>query len=190
MKGAVMREFVRWYARRVPAPVLRDIWDELPDSARLALDLRAEAFGVLPSTWYDAAVFHALIDAILRRVPEAERDALLREGTRAGMEASARGVYRWVFGKLSPELYARNIQRLWSLVHDTGTREIVMTSPTTAISTTRDWPGHHPSLCTSTLEAMCSMLEMMGCRGVRAERTQCISDGSPSCVARVSWSDA
>lgn len=187
IKGAVVREFVRWYVKRLPPAGVQAIWDELPEGARRVLDEHAEALGLLPSMWYDAAVVHALIEAMLRDVPQDQRDAVLRAGTRAGIEASARGIYRWVVSNLTPQLYARNIQRFWSLVHDTGERKIVMTSPTTAVSTTRAWAGHHPDLCTTTIEAMCAMLEMTGCRDVHAERVQCVSEGAPACVAHVRW---
>lgn len=117
---------------------------------------------MLISSWYDSRIVHALLDGVRAQVPDVEWLAFLRDGTRAGIHASASGVYRWMVRKLTPELYARNIQRLWNLLHDSGTREIVMTSCASAVSTTRDWTGHHPTLCVIVGEAMAALLELMG----------------------------
>jgi hypothetical protein len=186
-KGAVVREFLKWYAHQQPAGALARVYRDVPAHLRVELDPDAEALGVLPSSWYESAVIHALIEAVQQQLPPRERDAILAEGVRAGMHASAKGVYRWILRALTPELYARNIQRFWNLMHDTGVREIVMTSKTSAISTTSDWAGHHPALCASTVHAMAAILELTGCKNVIAERTACVSDGAPACVAKYSW---
>lgn len=186
-KGAVVREFLRWYAREQPRGALRRVWEELPPDAQRELDPEAEALGVLPSTWYEAGLIVALIEAVQRQLGPSS-DAVIAEGVREGIRASAHGIYRWLLHRVvTPEMYARNIQRLWNMMHDTGSREIVITSKTTAVSTTRDWAGHHPVICTSTIEAMAAILELTGCKNVKARRTACVSEGAEACVAEFSW---
>ena len=73
------------------------------------------------------------------------------------------------------------------MLHDTGEREIVMTSPTSCISYTRAWPGHHPVLCLATLETMRGLFEIMGCEDVHGVRVACVSAGARECVSQLHW---
>lgn len=187
IKGAAVREFLRWYAQRTSAGDLRDAVASMSPPLRALFDPEADAVGVLPSSWYDSAAVHALIDALFARIAPEDRDAAIREGARFAVAASARGIYRFVLERLTPEVYCRNIQRLWNMLHDTGEREIAVLEPGRARSTIRDWDGHHPALCRATTETMAAIFEVMGARGVEVERTACVSDGAPECVAVLRW---
>jgi hypothetical protein len=187
IKGAAVREFLRWYAQRSSPEALREALAELPPGMRSLFDPTTEALGVLASSWYDTRTIAELVQVIIRTVPPMEREASVRDGARFAVKASARGIYRFVLERLSPEMYARNIQRLWNMLHDTGTREIVMTSEASATSYTRDWPGHDPFLCLATVHTMAAILEVMGCSHVHAKRVQCVADGASECVAELRW---
>ena len=161
---------------------------------RMSPDVRAEFSlenGVphlLPSSWYDVRLAHALLDETLGAAPATERPRIAREAARAGVTASARGVYRFMLAQLgSPELYARHIQRLWRQLHSGGTREVRIVAPGEAESEIRDWPGHHPLLCALTNETMAAVFEIMGASQVVLRREQCVSEGAPLCRTHVSW---
>lgn len=72
-------------------------------------------------------------------------------------------------------------------IHDTGDRKIELTAPGEALSSVRNWAGHHRMLCLLTVETMCAMFETMGCKNVQHERASCVSDGATECVTRVTW---
>jgi hypothetical protein len=178
---------LRWYAQQTSREELRRIVTELPPELRAPFDPDSEAVGVLASNWYESAAVNALIDAMLASFPPGQRHDAIRSAAEFAMQATARGIYRFVLERLTPETYTRNIQRLWNLMHDTGTREIVLTSPESCISICRDWPGHGPNLCLATMESMRAMLSMMGCNDISARRVACVARGAPECVAELEW---
>jgi hypothetical protein len=189
IKGSAVRELLVWYERKVGKLELHRVVAALPPDVRDTFDLHKEALGVLSSTWYPARPIHALCDVITRNLSPESRWALAREGATAGVDASVRGIYRFVLERIAtPERYAQHIQRLWSMLHDTGERSIVIVRPGLAESETASWRGHHPFLCEVTVATMAAMFGKMGCSGVVAERIRCVSDGSPTCRSRVRWS--
>src|SRR5262249_53719572 len=121
--------------------------------------------------------------------PPAERARMMHEATRAAVDASMRGVYAFLLGKVvTPELYARNIQRLWRVLHDTGKREIRIVAKGQATSRTWDWPGHHPLLCELNQQTMAAIFEKMGESDVRILRVACVGyDGGTECLYQVTW---
>lgn len=188
IKGAAIRELVRCYVREHGADDLRRAIEALPAELKSDLDLDEEALGILSSTWYDVRIVHALLDALVARHPPAERRTLLATTAREAVHASASGVYRFVVGQIvTPGFYARNIQRLWNMLHDSGQREILIERDGLARSRTWDWPGHHPLLCDVAIETMCAVLELTGREEVVAVRRTCVSDGARECLVDVRW---
>ena len=187
IKGAAVREFLRWYSQRRSPEALRAALATLPPDVQELFDPSADGLGLLPSSWYDSRAVHLLLESIVASTPEAELPETIREGARFAIDQSVRGIYRFVLVQLTPDIYVRQIQRLWRMLHDTGEREIVMLSRSSCRSFTRDWPGHHPVLCAATIESMTAILEILGCRGVRAQRIACVSHGAPECVADLEW---
>jgi hypothetical protein len=187
IKGAAVREFLRWYAERASPGALRAAVASLPEELRRTFDPDLEALGVLPSSWYESRAVHLLMDALFRAVPEHAREASIRDGARYSIDQTTRGIYRFIIARITPELYVRQVQRLWGLLHDNGEREIVMTGKTSCRSYTRRWPGHHPVLCQASTETMARVFELMGCASVRVSRIACVSDGAPECVADLRW---
>lgn len=188
IKGAAVRELVSWYIRDHGADDFRHALEVVPLELKRDLDANEEALGILSSTWYDVRIVHALLDSLVARHPPAERRALLASAAREAVHTSASGVYRFVVGQIvTPGFYARNIQRLWNMLHDSGRREIVIEREGLARSRTWDWPGHHPLLCDVTIETMCAVLELTGRQEVVATRRTCVSDGARECVVDVRW---
>lgn len=188
IKGAAIREVVRWYARTNGHEALARSIGAMPPEYARQLDPKDDALGVIASAWYDAALVHAMLDAIVAPYPAGDRHVLLKTAAREAVGTSMNGVYRFVVGQIvTPSFYARNIQRLWRMLHDTGKREIIIVREGHATSRTWDWPGHHPLLCEITIETMCAIFELTGRKDVVARRTQCVSHGAAECVADVRW---
>ncbi len=188
VKGAAIREVVRWYARQHGPAAMAELVTHMPADVVAQLDPSEEALGILASKWYEAHVVHALLDAVAAQYAPAERPAILKTAAREAVGTSMSGVYKFVVAQIvTPTFYARNIQRLWRMLHDGGMREIVIDRPGHAISRTWSWPGHHPLLCEITIETMCAILELTGCKDVHARRTHCVAHGAHECVADVRW---
>jgi hypothetical protein len=188
IKGAAIREVVRWYARTKGRDSLARAVTQMPSGIARQLDATDDALGIIASTWYDAEVVHAMLDAIVAPYPAGDRHVLIRTAAREGVRTSMNGVYKFVVAQIvTPGFYARNIQRLWRMLHDTGSREITVLRDGHAISRTWDWPGHHPLLCETAIETMCAIFELTGQKDVVARRTHCVSHGASECVAEVRW---
>lgn len=179
---------MRWYVRTHGAGGMERAVRAMPPELAKELDVTDDALGILSSSWYDVRMVHALLDALVAPHPPVERRALLATAAREAVRASSNGVYRFVVGQIvTPSFYARNIQRLWNMLHDTGRREIVIERDGLARSRTWDWPGHHPLMCDVAIETMCAVFELTGREGVVATRRSCVSDGAQECVVDVRW---
>lgn len=160
----------------------------MPPDVAAQLDAGDDALGLIASAWYDVTVVHVMLDAIVAPYPAGDRHVLIKTAAREAVKSSMNGVYKFVVAQIvTPSFYARNIQRLWRMLHDTGSREIQIVREGHAISRTWDWPGHHPLLCEVTIETMCAIFELTGGKEVVARRTQCVSHGASECVADVRW---
>jgi hypothetical protein len=188
IKGASMREILRWHERNGGRDQLRAIGAALPQELRALVDLEAEALGIMPSTWYPATLSHALLEGMFAGMTREKRTARMREGAHAAIRVVGRGVYRLALEKLAtPAVLASNIQRLWSLLNDDGDRVFVLSPPRGAESTTRDWSGHGLVLCELMTETTGAVLETMGLTNVTIERVACVAHGAPACVTRFRW---
>jgi hypothetical protein len=188
IKGASMREILRWHERNGGREQLRAIGERLAPALRTHLDLDAEALGILPNTWYPAPLSHALLEGVFSGLTPEKRRAKMREAAHAALRVMGRGMYRLVLEKLAtPRVLAANIQRLWNLLYDDGDREFVLTTPNSVESTTRDWSGHGIVLCELMTENTAAVLETMGMTHVTVDRVACVGHGAPACVTRFRW---
>jgi hypothetical protein len=188
LKGSAIREIVRWYVRTHGVDAIQTAVRAMPPELARDLDPTDDALGILSSTWYDVRIVHALLDGLVAPYPPAERRALLSTGAREAVRASSNGVYRFVVAQIvTPSFYARNIQRLWNMLHDSGRREIVIEREGLALSRTWDWPGHHPLMCDVAIETMCAVFELTGRESVIATKRSCVSDGARECLVEVRW---
>ncbi len=188
IKGASVREILRWHERNGGREQLRAIGQRLPPELRGYVDLDAEALGLMPNTWYPAVLSHALLDGMFAGLSREKRTAKMREAAHAAIRVMGRGMYRLVLEKLAtPRILASNIQRLWTLLHDDGEREFVLTGDASIESTTRDWTGHGLPLCELMTETTAAVLETMGLTNVTVERIACVAHGAAQCQTRYRW---
>jgi len=188
IKGAAVREVLRWHERNGGREQLKALGRSLPHGLRVHVDPNAEALGILPSHWYPAPLAHALLDGIFAALPHERRTERMREAAHAAIKVMARGMYRLVLEKLAtPRVLSANIQRAWNLLLDDGTRSFVLTSETSVESTTSDWSGHGAMLCELMTENTAAVLETMGLADVQVERAECVAHGASKCVTRFRW---
>jgi hypothetical protein len=188
MKGAGISNFLVWYVGRFGHARLRRIAEGIPEPHRAYFRTEDPTLGMLASTWYPAAAIHPLLDGFLAE-HGAERGLLAREGARATMEATLKGVYRWLFeSMMTPERYARNAQKLFSRYYEPGTMLKTPLGDHGHLSVVRDWPGHHPLLCDMLVNTAEYVYSALGCRDVRASRMACVSEGAPDCRFEITWS--
>lgn len=187
IKGAALREVLRWYERERGRAALRAIHDGLPPELATELDPDAEALGMLPSGWYPSALGHRLMAGVFGTLPEGAREESMRAAAHAALRATARGVYRVVLARVvSPGFLASNIQRLWSLLHSDGERFMVVRGNEIE-SRTRSWSGHDRLLCRFMMENTAAMLETMGHREVSLDVRSCVADGAEECAVVYRW---
>lgn len=188
IKGAVMRALLEWY-RKTQGPVAYErVFAQLTDAERAELgergDRRAE---LLPNGWYDVEVAHHLAEIVYGPLTKSERARLARDGARHGLSSLSKGVYQFVAKQIvSPAFYARHIQRLFRLLHDSGERHIEV-GEREALSITSNWAGHHPLLCLQLNETTAAVFETLGCREVTVVPLSCVSDGARDCRCRLRW---
>jgi hypothetical protein len=190
IKGAGIVHFVRWYAGRFGQDRLRRTAGRIPEQHLAAFDLDDPALGVLASSWYPAAAIHALLDGFVADHPS-DLPVLAREGARATIDATLKGVYRWLFETMmTPERYGRNAQKLFSRYYEPGTMTKQPLGDAGHLSIVRDWPGHHPLLCDMLVHTAEYVYAALGCRDVRSPRTACVAQGAPECRFEITWNPA
>jgi len=167
---------------------VRSIAQHLPDDLRACLDPDAPGIRLLASSWYPARLAHLILDALSEGLTEQQIQTMSRDATRDIVKRGTSSIYGFVLRRLiTPEMYALSVARLWRQWHDTGDREVRVTSATTAQSKVLRWGGHHPVLCTITIETMCAVFEAMGCKSVTWQRTACVARGAKECATLLEW---
>ncbi len=188
-KGAVIREFVAWYQHAYGDEQLRKLGDSVPQEYRALFDPDEAFVTFLASSWYPTAILHLAFDALAVHHNEGELRRMFRDSTRWVVKRSVSTVYRFLLAKVvTPELYAQAVPRMWKQLHTTGERRMRILEDGVAESIVTDWPGHHPLLCTLTIETMCAIFETMGCKDVGWSRKSCVAEGAAECRTIVTWS--
>ena len=187
IKGGVLREFVQWYEQNHGTERLREVTRALPEDLRSYVDPYDPVVKLLAASWYPSRFCNLMLEKVADGLAEPEIERMAYDANRSLFARRTSSVYRFALARLvSPELYALSIPRLWRQLHSTGDRTIRVTG-TTAESTVANWGGHHPVMCTITIETMCAVLEHMKCRDVTWRRISCVSRGGDACVTKVSW---
>ncbi|NMB76284.1 MAG: hypothetical protein GYA21_14275 [Myxococcales bacterium] len=182
IKGAMVREFLIWHAKKFGRESTIDLLSGIPGKDYLDLDTGREVFGFLANEWYPVVVVHSMLDRMEAIHGKAAMPGLIREGTSYMVDATLRGIYRFLFRIMAnPLSYSRHIQKAWRSLHSTGEREVILVGEGHAESTTRDWAGHHRWLCRTTSETMRRIFEIMGYTRVELDIQQCVSDGDALC---------
>ncbi len=188
IKGAAIREFLRWYVERVGEARAAELFRQVPSPHRAFFDPSSPTLGVLASTWYPAPAMHALCDAVTGNLAPSQQLVLAREGSRALMESTLRGVYRFLLQQMvSPERFAALAPRVWRTYFDSGDRSTDIVSPGRHDGIIRDWAGHHPFICAVQVHATTWIYENTGCKQVATFQTDCVSRGSAFCKWTTTW---
>lgn len=188
IKGGAILEVLAWWEDTRGLEELRSLAHRLPPDFGKLVDPDQPVRGLLSSSWYPSRFVWALLDDLAARRGEAEVRRLLKEATRWAVRRGTKGVYGFLLERLgTPDLYAMAVPRLWRQLHTTGERRMKVLAPGEAESAVARWPGHHPQLCTLTIELMCAVFERMGLRDVTWERTSCVAEGGAECVTRLRW---
>ncbi len=189
IKGAMVREFLIWHAKKFGREPTVDLLGSIPRKDYLGLDTGREVFGFLANEWYPVVVVHAMLDRMEAIHGKEAMPGLIREGTARMVDATLRGIYRFLFRIMAnPATYSRHIQKAWRSLHTTGEREVTLVGEGRAESTTRNWAGHHRWLCRTTSETMRRIFEVMGYTRVELDIQQCVSDGDALCRTVLTYS--
>ena len=181
IKGLVFREFARWYELTYGREQTMRAFLALPDDLRGHLDPDRDAFGLIASTWYPAAVASALLSEVTLGLQNEARADLLKQGVKYALGVTLTGVYRVLFETLvTPERHARYAQKIWNQYYNTGKVEGEMLGPNRSTQVVTEWGGHHPLLCELSLSSLAVFHEAMGCKNVRVRRTSCVLDAELS----------
>jgi hypothetical protein len=188
IKGSHMRPFLAWYTSQGGQERTGRLVDGVPEQYRSLFDPLRPDLGILDSSWYPAEPIHALLDGILEGVSAGDRTSFAREGARVAMEATLRGVYRFLFEMMmTPDRYLKKAQVLFSRYNEPGTVTKTEIAPRTHLSVIRDWTGHHPYICELMFYASIAIYENMGCRNVVGRRIACVSEGAAECRYTIEW---
>jgi hypothetical protein len=188
IKGAAVREFLRWYLEKLGPAAFAAARSKMPASLRTHFDLDGELLGVVSSVWYPAPAVHALLDVLLAGVSASERTRLAREGARAVLRVTLSGIYAGVFRlMMTPDRYARYSQRLWERFYDTGTMTKEVLSPRHHRTVISDWGAHHPFICELHTWSSEHIYTAMGCRNAVVERLGCVAEGADACSFDIRW---
>lgn len=183
----MVAEYLRWYASHYDAHDVRELVRTHRGCIEAGLVADRAAFGVVPGEWYPAQVFHPLLDVALDTMTPDEREQFIERSTDAVSAQLIRGLYSVLFALVAtPERYSRHIQRAWNQLHDTGEREVIL-GPNHAVSTIRNWPAHHPVLCSMVHATTRALFSRMLDRRVQSERVRCVSEGHPDCASVLRW---
>lgn len=188
IKGAAIRAFFEWYQEKYGVEHIREMARKAPEDLRAALDPEQPLVTILPASWYPSRLVCSMLEVLREGKTEAEFREIVRIGNMTVIDRSF-SVYRFLLETLvTPELYAAAIPRLWKQLHNTGRRRMKIDGPGEATSTVSDWPGHHPLLCTITIETMRAIFVRMGKKDVQWKRIKCVTThGGKECVTKLTW---
>jgi hypothetical protein len=123
--------------------------------------------------------------ALVARAPE---DALIRELTAAGVDATVDTVARVILRYMvSPQTIVDRAQQLWNTFHDSGIITARVVSDHEYIAELTDWPNHDVTVCKVCAEARRRLIERTGAKDVDVTRLQCQAWGHDRCTFRVRW---
>jgi hypothetical protein len=190
MKGSHVRQFFVWYTEQGGQERTARLLYRVAERYRQLFDPKSADLGILDSTWYPAESIHSLVDGIIDGLTPSERTQLARDGARIAIQATLRGVYRWLFEMMmTPERYVRKAQTLFSRYNEPGVLTKTETAPHTHLTVVRGWTGHHPYMCELLFYSGIAVYEAMGCRNVVGRRLGCVSEGATECSYTVRWDE-
>lgn len=188
IKGVAFREFATWYAEHVSAEHVRTVVRNLEPVYPNTLDAERPGYGILATRWYDAGLVHAFLDRLVAPHGGADVDRLAQDAALAIMNHTLSGVYKFLFSTFAtPDLYARHVNKLWSLHYDSGTTVVEKRGDDDTVVRYLDWKSHHPLICKLNMSATTPIYTAMGLADVSWRKLSCVSEGQTACALSVRW---
>jgi hypothetical protein len=188
VKGSGLHALFDWYLRQHGRPELLRLVEDLPPEARRRFDPRDERLGVLASNWYPAPLVHDLLERITAGLSPEARAAVAWEMGQIAAEVALTGLYRLLFqAMMSPERYARHVQKMFSRYFDDGVIVKTPRGPCLHHTSIHDWGGHHPLLCAMCVSSSVYVYTALGCRDVRTRSLGCVAAGAEFCAYEIEW---
>ena len=187
-KGSGVLGYLHWYSEEYGVEQLLARVARIPESERPGISADSATLGVIPTGWYESASIHRLLEVLTEGLSPDEITERARAAADHSVETAMNGLFKLAFQFLvTPERYAKHIQRFWNQLHNTGIREVEVVGPGEAISTISDWPGHHPFMCELVTFTTAAVFRRMGLQDVRTSREMCIDRGDPYCRSVLRW---
>lgn len=188
IKGAAIRDFIAWYAREHDFDRLKRAIQQLPAQTQANFDLSSGTLGVLPSTWFEAADVHRVLDLITEGLPPPAYNKLANDAGHATVQALMTGVQKIIFSIfLTPGAYAKVATMAFRTNYDAGSVTNEELGPRRHAGTVHGWNAHHPFLCRMHVAIKLEIYAAMGCKQARIERRFCRSDGDDHCGSIIVW---
>ena len=181
VKGAAITARLRFVHERYGDEGLRLLLDELPPTARAAVDAR-----VLPQAWIPYDVFIDL-GATVDRVFGRGDLALCEDMGRFAAEVNLPTLYRIFYRLGSVQYIFRRASQLWSVHYDSGRLAAFEEGTGAARLELVGFERPHRVHCLSVLGWAARSIELSGGTVTRAEEERCRTRGDETCEIALRW---
>lgn len=189
VRGSILEPFLRWYRSERGSPALAALVRVMGLEGAVALDPDRRDLGIEVRRWYPAAAVHRAMDHMCAGLGPEEVDRLAERAAAGVIDIIQGGVYRTMFRfAFTPSRYARDIQRMWDRLYDSGRVSVERLGETCHRIRVEAWRAHHPLLCRVQALSRAQNYRLMGCRNLELERDACVSEGASTCVVTMRWS--
>jgi hypothetical protein len=189
VKGAALREFLLWFEHHYGTDYRAEVEAELPPELKGLADETREAFGLLASNWYPMELIHVAMDAMMSRITPDEMEHIALKAGPEVFRSQMTGLQRRAFRLLvTPDRYRKYVAMIWRQNFDSGDVEVLETGPKEHHGFIRNWPGHHPLICSLIQAGKVAIYEEMGCKEVSIALNGCVSTGADACSSKIRWS--
>jgi hypothetical protein len=189
IKGTAIRAGVTWFSDTYGPPALERVVAAASPELHAMLNLHdPEAFGIIPSGWYDTLLMGELLETLVAVAAPPDRAQFEARIAEAVAKDNVSGVYRALFRLVSsPEQLVANAQRVWRTYVDEGTLTVQLRGPGEFEGRVRGWTRHHPALCSMVRALLERMLRLVGYTALVVDRSECVSRGDGQCVFEGMW---
>lgn len=189
IKGLAFMEALKWYSQTHGQGRLVEAVADLPPALRVLITKPdVPSLGLLPGSWYPSELVQLIFTSLCRGLPTSQAQQLPADFARASIANTLSGFYGNLMRALvSPELIAAHYQKIWRLYQSTGDCKVVIHSPTQHELRIADWGGHTPFFCKLAMHASQDVLEVVGCKNVRAAPLSCVEQRAAYCSYTLSW---
>ncbi len=183
MKGTAVRTGLLWFADRFGTPALTKMWERSSGELQALIRLDDPSFGIVASAWYDTRLVGELLALLEETVAGDDGEAWANDLAEAIAKDNVGGVYRSLFRLITtPAMLEANAQRVWRTYCDEGILIVHAPRAGELQLEIRYWAHHHAHACRVVGYAIQHVLRAVGYEALVIERTQCISQGDPSCA--------